>query len=122
MSMKLYVGNLSFNTSSEDLQELFAQAGTVESSAVVEDAKRSFTRLRLRRNVIERRSAGGHSEINGTELAVAALTVRSQTARRSRRRRRNGGGGGRGGTAAAAIAVVTAVAVHATKLRSAARP
>ena len=30
MSMKLYVGNLAFTTSSQDLQELIAQAGTVE--------------------------------------------------------------------------------------------
>ena len=40
MSMKLYVGNLAFQTSSEDLQQLFAQAGTVESAAVVEDRAR----------------------------------------------------------------------------------
>ena len=37
MSMKLYVGNLSFQTSSDDLQQLFSQAGTVESASVVED-------------------------------------------------------------------------------------
>ena len=37
MSMKLYVGNLAFQTSSEDLQQLFAQAGTVQSASVVED-------------------------------------------------------------------------------------
>src|SRR5512132_1160706 len=37
MSMKLYVGNLAFQTTSEDLQQLFAQAGTVESASVVED-------------------------------------------------------------------------------------
>src|ERR1700704_1461544 len=37
MSMKLYVGNLAFSTSSQDLQELFAAAGTVESASVVED-------------------------------------------------------------------------------------
>jgi len=35
--MKLYVGNLSFQTSSNDLQQLFGQAGTVESASVVED-------------------------------------------------------------------------------------
>src|SRR5688572_33007893 len=37
MSMKLYVGNLAFQTSSEDLQQLFAQAGTVQSASVIED-------------------------------------------------------------------------------------
>jgi len=37
MSMKLYVGNLAFQTSSEDLQDLFGQAGTVESASVVTD-------------------------------------------------------------------------------------
>ena len=35
MSTKLYVGNLSFNTSNEDLQELFGQAGTVEPVNIV---------------------------------------------------------------------------------------
>ena len=37
MSTKLYVGNLSFGVTSEDLQEHFSQAGTVESAKVVED-------------------------------------------------------------------------------------
>ena len=36
MSMKLYVGNLSFQTTNEDLQALFEQAGTVESVNVIE--------------------------------------------------------------------------------------
>ena len=44
MSMKLYVGNLSFQTSSEDLQQLFAQAGTVESASVVEDRETGRSR------------------------------------------------------------------------------
>ena len=44
MSMKLYVGNLSFQTSSEDLQELFAKAGTVESATVVEDRETGRSR------------------------------------------------------------------------------
>ena len=37
MATKLYVGNLAFQTTSEELQSLFAQAGTVESASVVED-------------------------------------------------------------------------------------
>src|SRR5687768_14980367 len=36
-NMKIYVGNLSFKTSGEDLQKLFSQAGTVESASVIED-------------------------------------------------------------------------------------
>ena len=37
MSMKLYVGNLAFETSGENLRQHFAQAGTVETATVVED-------------------------------------------------------------------------------------
>ena len=37
MSMKLYVGNLSFNTSESELHELFSEAGTVESARIVTD-------------------------------------------------------------------------------------
>jgi cold-inducible RNA-binding protein len=37
MSMKLYVGNLAFETSGDNLRQHFAQAGTVETATVVED-------------------------------------------------------------------------------------
>jgi len=37
MAHKLFIGGLSFSTSSERLRELFAQAGTVDSAAVVTD-------------------------------------------------------------------------------------
>jgi len=37
MATKLYVGNLPFQTTSDDLKEHFAQAGNVESASVVED-------------------------------------------------------------------------------------
>src|SRR3989441_9761738 len=44
MSMKLYVGNLSFETTSNDLQTLFAQAGTVESVNLIEDRETGRSR------------------------------------------------------------------------------
>ena len=44
MSMRLYVGNLSFDTSSNELQTLFAQAGTVESVSLIEDRETGRSR------------------------------------------------------------------------------
>ena len=44
MSMKLYVGNLSFDTTSTDLQTLFAEAGTVESVSLIEDRETGRSR------------------------------------------------------------------------------
>src|ERR1044071_3139943 len=49
MSMKLYVGNLAFQTSSSDLQQLFGQAGTVESASVIEDRDTGRSRSEERR-------------------------------------------------------------------------
>ena len=42
MSKKLYVGNLAFQTTSQDLQQLFGQAGTVESAQIIEDRDTYF--------------------------------------------------------------------------------
>ncbi|NOT46981.1 MAG: RNA-binding protein, partial [Acidobacteria bacterium] len=44
MSMKLYVGNLSFNTSQQDLNELFGTVGTVESTNIIEDRETGRSR------------------------------------------------------------------------------
>jgi RNA recognition motif-containing protein len=95
--MKLYVGNLSFQTSSDDLQELFAQAGTVESSAVVED--RETGRSRGFGFVEMSTSEEGQAAIqkfNGTEVNGRSLTV-NEAKPREDRGGRGGGGGGRGG-------------------------
>lgn len=98
MSMKLYVGNLSFNTSSEDLQELFAQAGTVESAAVVED--RETGRSRGFGFVEMSSTEEGNAAIqkfNGQEMGGRALNVNEAKPREDRGGRGGGGGGGRGG-------------------------
>jgi cold-inducible RNA-binding protein len=95
MAMKLYVGNLSFQTSSEDLQQLFAQAGTVESATVVED--RDTGRSRGFGFVEMSSKEDGEKAIeqfNGTDLNGRNLTVNEA---RPREDRGNRGGGGRGG-------------------------
>ncbi len=94
MSTKLYVGNLSFNTSNEDLQELFAQAGTVESANIVEDRdtgrSRGFGFVEMS-SAEEGKTA--IEQLNGKEVDGRSLTVNEAKPREER----SGGGGNRGG-------------------------
>jgi RNA recognition motif-containing protein len=89
MSMKLYVGNLAFQTSSSELQQLFASAGTVESANVVEDRdtgrSRGFGFVEMS-NAEE--GAKAIAEFNGKELNGRALKVNEARPRENR----NGGG------------------------------
>ena len=93
MSKKIYVGNLSFQTSSEDLQELFSQAGTVESVNVIEDREtgrsRGFAFVEM--SSTEEGNAA-IEQFNGHEVGGRTLNVNEAKAREER-----GGGGGRGG-------------------------
>jgi cold-inducible RNA-binding protein len=98
MSMKLYVGNLSFQTSSEDLRSLFSQAGNVETANVVED--RDTGRSRGFGFVEMSSTEEGHAaiqQLNGKEVGGRALTVNEAKPREDRGGSRGGGGGGRGG-------------------------
>ena len=95
MSTKLYVGNLSFNTSNEDLQELFGQAGTVESVNIVEDRdtgrSRGFGFVEMSS---KEEGQTAIEQLNGKEIDGRALTVNEA---RPREERSGGGGGNRGG-------------------------
>jgi RNA recognition motif-containing protein len=97
MTMKLYVGNLAFQTTSEELQELFSQAGTVESASVVEDREtgrsRGFGFVEMASN---EEGAAAIQQFNGKEVNGRALTV-NEARPREDRGNRGGGGGGRGG-------------------------
>jgi RNA recognition motif-containing protein len=93
MSKKLYVGNLAFQTTSQDLQELFAQAGTVESASIIEDRdtgrSKGFAFVEMS---TEEEAAAAIDQFNGKELAGRMLKVNEARPKESR----PGGGGGRG--------------------------
>jgi len=92
MSTKLYVGNLAFNTTSEELQQLFSQAGTVESASVVEDRmtgrSRGFAFVEM---ATPEEAASAIEQMNGKEIGGRALKVNEAKPRENR----PGGGGGR---------------------------
>ena len=90
MSMKLYVGNLAFETSGDNLRQHFAQAGTVETATVVED--RDTGRSRGFGFVEMSSKEEGNAAIqqfNGHEVGGRALNVNEAKPREDR-----GGSGG----------------------------
>lgn len=98
MSMKLYVGNLSFQTSSDDLQQLFSQAGTVESANVIEDREtgrsRGFAFVEM---ASKEEGNAAIQQFNGHEVGGRALNVNEAKPREDRGGSRGGFGGGRNG-------------------------
>jgi cold-inducible RNA-binding protein len=94
MSMKLYVGNLAFQTSSEELQTLFAQAGTVESVSLIEDRETGRSRgFGFVEMSTKEEGAAAIAQFNGKDLGGRALNVNEAKPREDR----GGGGGGRNG-------------------------
>ena len=94
MSMKLYVGNLAFQTSSEELQTLFAQAGTVESVSLIEDRETGRSRgFGFVEMSTKEEGAAAIQQFNGKDLGGRALNVNEAKPREDR----GGRGGGRNG-------------------------
>lgn len=107
MSTKLYVGNLAFQTTSQELQELFATAGTVESASVVEDRdtgrSRGFAFVEMS---TKEEATSAIDQFNGKEVGGRQLKVNEAKPRENRsvggrgfggNRNGNGYGGNRGG-------------------------
>jgi RNA recognition motif-containing protein len=100
MGRKLYCGNLSFNTTSSDLEELFAQYGEVVSAEVVVDRdsgrSRGFGFVEMGSDAAAQAAIQG---LNETEVDGRAVKVTEAKPREDRPRGGGGGGGGgrRGG-------------------------
>jgi RNA recognition motif-containing protein len=101
--MKLYVGNLSFNTSAQDLTELFSPIGTVQSANVIEDREtgrsRGFGFVEMGsqtegENAIAQLNG---KEVDGRELKVNEAKPQTNGGGGRGGNRGGGGGGGRGG-------------------------
>ncbi len=95
MSMKLYVGNLSFDTTQQDLEKLFAEIGTVTSTNIIEDREtgrpRGFGFVEMSS---KEEGQNAISQLNGKEFDGRELKVNEA---KPQENRGGGGGGGRGG-------------------------
>ena len=97
MATKLFVGNLSFNTSEGDILDLFKQAGNVTSCELIMDKftnkSRGFSFVQMG---TQEEATKAIADLNGKELDGRALTVNEAKPREDRPRTGGGGfGGGR---------------------------
>jgi RNA recognition motif-containing protein len=89
--MKLYVGNLSFNTTNQDLNDLFGTVGTVNSANIIEDRETGRSRgFGFVEMASQEDGEKAISEMNGKEVDGRTLKVNEA------KPRENGGGGGGG--------------------------
>jgi RNA recognition motif-containing protein len=94
MATKLYVGNLSFRTTGDDLREAFSQAGTVESASIIEDRETGRSRgFGFVEMATPEEAAAAIEQFNGKDMGGRNLTVNEAKPRENR----SGGGGGYGG-------------------------
>ncbi len=91
--MKIYVGNLSFNTTQQTLEDLFSQFGTVSEAAVVTDRETGRARGFAFVTMDDEGAAKAIDSLNGNEFEGRALTVNEAKPREAQ----SSGGGGRGG-------------------------
>ena len=98
MATKLYVGNLSFDTTENDLRRLFEAFGTVTSCNLImdkmTDKSRGFAFVELSSPAEATKAI---AEMNGKEVGGRALTVNEAKPREDRPRGGGGFGGGGGG-------------------------
>jgi RNA recognition motif-containing protein len=97
MGSKLYVGNLSYSTTSSDLEQLFAQHGTVSSAEVISDRETGRSKgFGFVQMGTDDEAQAAIAALNGQEHDGRPLTV-NEAKPREDRPRGGGGGGGYGG-------------------------
>jgi RNA recognition motif-containing protein len=98
MAKKLFVGNLSFNTTEAQLRELFAQHGTVISAKLVMDRETDRSRGFGFVEMNEADAAKAQAALNGQQVDGRPLRIDEARERADRGGDRGGmGGGDRGG-------------------------
>ena len=98
MGNKLYVGNLSYGLGDRELEEMFAQYGTVQSAKVIMDRdsgrSKGFAFVEMGSDGEAKAAIEG---LNGAEVEGRALTVNEARPKEDRGPRGGGYGGGGGG-------------------------
>ncbi|CAN5622217.1 hypothetical protein BH09PLA1_BH09PLA1_34510 [soil metagenome] len=98
MGKKLYVGNLSYDVDSSQLEQLFSAHGTVESAQVISDRdtgrSKGFGFVEM---ASDSEAQAAIAAMNGQEHGGRALTVNEARPKENRAGGGGGGGGGRGG-------------------------
>jgi RNA recognition motif-containing protein len=96
MDVKLYVGNLSFSTTEDDLRTLFAQAGTVTSVALIKDRdsgqSKGFAFVEMS---TQAEAEAAIKQFNGQTLGNREIKVNVARPREETPRRSSGGYGNR---------------------------
>jgi RNA recognition motif-containing protein len=93
MSKKLYVGNLSYNTTEDDLREAFAKIGEVQSATLIIDQTNGRSKgFGFVEMASDEDAAKAITTMNGTTLSDRTITVNEARPKTDR-----GGGGGYGG-------------------------
>ena len=102
MPSKLYVGNLAFTVTNDDLHELFSQAGQVQSATVVTDKFSGqsrgfgFVEMTTAQEVAEAIRRFNDTELKGRNIKVNEAKPRESSFGGGQRNRNSGGGAGRG--------------------------
>lgn len=98
MGSKLYVGNLSYNTTATELEQLCSSHGTVQSAEVISDRETGRSKgFGFVQMGSDQEAQAAIAALNGHEVDGRALTVNEAKPREDRPRKGGFGGGGGGG-------------------------